>query len=218
MSKIIEFSELLVSKLCHDIAGQITAINNGIEFIQEDQPEIKNKALELVSSSVTELIAKYNFFKYAYGITKSIGEADTEQISLLMQEYFKFLKIKIIWTQNSDTLLNGLTHKACKLLVNLAIITSSSLIHGGTIEVKLEKGQYGKIIRVIGKGDDIKVNNENDAILIEHEQHEIKPSNVQVHLTAKIASSLGTIVQSSHSNNQLNYFVELSKPLDAIEV
>jgi histidine phosphotransferase ChpT len=210
MSQILHFSELLVTKFCHDISGQISAVGNGLEFFKEEQEDIKERALELVYSSSAELINRVTFYRYAYGSIKHDGEADIEYVNNLLQKFFNSSKIKVIWFQNADTCLNGITNRACKLIVNLTIIVASYLIHGGFIEIRIEKGTTGKVIKVTGRGRDFRINESSKAILIEHDQTDLKLNNVQYYHTAKIASELEVALKMEYDSNAVTFSAELS--------
>ncbi len=211
MSKKIEFSELLITKFCHDISGQISAIDNGIEFLKEGLDEIKDKAMELVSSSSAELVTRMNFFRYAYGSVKHDGEADIEQLSKLIQRLYKNSKIKVNWQYNTGTCLTGITNRACKLLFNLIIIVSTYLIHGGEIKIKIEKGENGKLLKVIGRGKDIKTNKEHHSILIDNRRDNINIFNVQIHLTRKIAIELNATLNMECDSDHVIYYAEFQR-------
>ncbi|MBA8666631.1 hypothetical protein H1Q59_01830 [Holosporaceae bacterium 'Namur'] len=209
MSKMLDFSELLITKFCHDISGQISAIDNGLEFLKDGHEEIKNKAMELVSSSSAELVTRMNFYRYAYGNLKRNGEADIEQLSKLIQKHYMNSKIKINWQYNTDICLRGITNRACKLLINLVIITSTYLIHGGETEIKIEKGSAGKLLRITGRGRDIKVNPEHKSILTEHNEADPTIFNIQVFLTRKLADELNAQLQMDYSNSHITFYAEL---------
>ncbi len=205
MSKILEFSELLMTKFCHDIAGPIGAVNNGIEFLEEpDHGGIRDKAMELISKNGKEAAAKLKFFRYIYGVSQSSGEADIHEIQELAKEFFNDTPIKLNWIPNSSAgEFVQLTHRACKLLMNMLYCSSSVLIAGGEIEIQIVKIEKGKSLILKSKGSKIKEIDDLVHILNNHELRDIKLNNVQIHHTAKIASSMNVVIECAFKSNEL---------------
>ncbi len=205
MSKILEFSELLMTKFCHDIAGPIGAVNNGIEFLEEpDHQNIHDKAMELISKNGKEAAIKLKFYRYIYGVSQASGETDINEIKELAQEFFSDTNIKLNWVQSSSTEgFTQLTHRGCKLLMNMLYCASTVLISGGNIDITVAKIENGKSISIKAQGSKIKEIDDLTHILNNHELRDIKLNNVQIHHTAKIASSLNVIVQCEFKDSIL---------------
>ena len=67
---------LISSKICHDLAGQIGAINNGLELLEEENDEdTRYYALELIQNSAKAAWAQLDFNRLAFGVASSIGAA-----------------------------------------------------------------------------------------------------------------------------------------------
>ncbi len=211
MSKILEFSELLMTRFSHDIAGCIGAVNNGIEFLEDpDSKNIKEKAMELISSNGKEAAAKLKFFRYVYGMSSGFGEADLSEIKILLKDFFLGSNIQINWiSSNKMDEFTQLTHKASKLLLNMVYTAATVLISGGIIEISISKLSSGKLLIVKAKGPIIKNVDDITHILNNHEMRDIKLNNVQIHLTAKIATSLNVVIKSDYSSEALTLSAEL---------
>ena len=104
MSKILDFSEMLLTKLCHDLAGALGAVDNGIEFLEMNaNPDLKEKAMELVKDNSQEAVTKLKFYRFLYGVSKSDGEVDFKEVKILADNYFKItnlISLIQIWTIN----------------------------------------------------------------------------------------------------------------------
>jgi len=65
---------LISSKICHDLAGQIGAINNGLELLEEESDEdTRYYALELIHNSAKAAWAQLDFNRLAFGVAASLG-------------------------------------------------------------------------------------------------------------------------------------------------
>ena len=146
MSNLLTFSELLVTKFCHDLSGAIGAINNGFEFLEiENSEEMHKKAMALIKSSSLEASAKLKFYRYIFGRNQSEGEVDLEEMKRLFNEFFAFNKIKLVFVhQSSGPNLVQLSSKTCRLVANLAFLASTSLLQGGEIKIELAQDSVTK--------------------------------------------------------------------------
>lgn len=200
--------ELMGARFCHDLAGPISAVNNGLEFLQEENPEMRQRAMELIETSSRESVARLQFFRQAYGMVPSEGEVNLSHLQAIAKQYFSFGKITLDWPDmHTEASGIALGHRMGRLLLNLIVIAASSLIHGGTISVRLAKLENGKRLTVIGKGNDLKVSSDIMSIL-GYQACPIDKRNVQLHFTAQVAQQLGVTVQVAEQVGSLQLMVD----------
>lgn len=214
MSKILDFSELIVTKICHDLSAPVGAINNGVEFLDDDpSKEMREKAMSLIEENAKTAVSKIKFFRYLLGKADAHGESDLREIQLILSNYIDKTKINITWLneQRGEDYIQ-LTHRAAKLTLALAIIQSELLIHGGQIEIHLSKIDHGKKIHLKASGDRIKYNEDITRILKDHELTEMKVTNILIYLASKLTSELNTVVGIDYKEkeNQLEFEVEIT--------
>lgn len=211
MSDELTLAELMGARFCHDLAGPISAISNGIEFLQEENEEMRVRALELVEASSQEAVFRLQFLRQAYGFVPLEGETNLSHLKTLAENFFSTSKISLDWPdQHTEASGISLGHRMGRLILNLMIITASSLIHGGTLKVRLTKLDGGKRIIVSGEGKDIKASPDIAAILGGKEKPMDK-RNVQIHFTAQLAKQLGINVQVSEQDDGLQLTAECMK-------
>lgn len=210
MSNIIDFSELLITKFCHDISGHISAIDNGVELLQgQPQPnDIREKAFALLAKSSTDLIARLKIFRFAYGIRMHEGEVDLSELSGLLLDFYRHSKIRIIWNIDPLNKHHILTNISAKLLINLVLIVASCLVYGGEITISMTPIQKALIIH--GVGSMVKVDSDLELILVKHEMREIKLSNIQIHLVSKLASELGVLIEAEQQPSSIMYSIKFA--------
>ncbi len=90
-------SEIINTRLCHDLAGPIGAIHNCTEYLDEDNEEIQKKARSLLDMSAQQLLNRLNFLRQVYGIATSSGEMNYQYIVEIVEHYFESLNIKFHW-------------------------------------------------------------------------------------------------------------------------
>ena len=134
----IDLASLLCSRLCHDLLSPVGALNNGIELLtDEDDPEMRERCLELLAESARASANKLKFFRLAFGAGGGFGdEIDTREAkSALEGLYGPEKRIELGWMVAGDRLPKG----AVKLLLNLAMIAGDALVRGGRLDVGAER-------------------------------------------------------------------------------
>jgi histidine phosphotransferase ChpT len=101
--------ELLTARLCHELSGPIAAINNGVEMLDEDDPNFMGEALRLVSDSARRARSRLQFYRFAYGFREgsssagpaphqlAVGFFDARQIACEYAESVRMLSLE--WQQ-----------------------------------------------------------------------------------------------------------------------
>ncbi|HEU4877415.1 MAG TPA: histidine phosphotransferase family protein [Sphingomicrobium sp.] len=134
----IELASLLCSRLCHDLLSPVGALNNGVELLaDEDDPEMRERCLELLAESARAAANKLKFFRLAFGAGGGFGdEIDTREARAALEGlYGPERRIELGWLVAGDRLPKG----AVKLLLNLAMIAGDALVRGGRLDVGAER-------------------------------------------------------------------------------
>lgn len=212
MPQILEFSELLITKLLHDLANTIGAINNGVEFLEEEDntEEIKQKALQIIASNAKEASARIKFFRYIYGVTKNQGESDLQEMQSLVTEFFNESKYVVKWVNEQQEYgFIRMTNRESQLIACLVYIISSTLLHGGEILIKLYMLNGGRKVIVNASSDKIKVDDNIIKILETYQMDEVKLNNIQVCFVHELAKSTNAVIKCVQSDNQFKIEVSL---------
>jgi histidine phosphotransferase ChpT len=138
----IDLASLLCSRLCHDLLSPVGALNNGIELLADEQdPDMRERCLELLAESARASANKLKFFRLAFGAGGGFGdEIETREArSALEGIYGPEKRIELGWMVPGDQLPKG----AVKLLLNLAMIAGDALVRGGRLDVGAERGDEG---------------------------------------------------------------------------
>ncbi len=206
-----DFTELLISKIFHDLASPVTAISNGVEFITEAVDEnFAKKALALIESSSHELVRKVNIYRFMYGKAMLDGEIDFAVVKQLVNELFESSKIHLKWPKYcAESTVISLTSLSSRLMVNLIYLAASTLVAGGEIGIEMQKTNLSKCIHITAIGERLKVANYIVPILKNEKKHRITYENVQVHLIAKLAKELMVDIDIKIGDHMLSLGVEI---------
>lgn len=192
-------AELLCARFCHDLAGPIGAISNGMEFLQESDETMQAKALELMTESAFEASARLQYLRQTYGVVPADGEVDLSRLRKLATNYFHHGKISLDWPeQHTEAAGIPLSHTLSRILLNLLILSAGTIIYGGTVSVRLEKLAQGKALSVRATGKDARFEQSIYQILTGNKDaYPMDKRNVQAHLTRLLA-------EESHVTLHLN--------------
>jgi histidine phosphotransferase ChpT len=147
----IDLASLLCSRLCHDLLSPVGALNNGLELMADEQdPEMRERCLELLAESARASAAKLKFFRLAFGAGGGFGaEIDTREARTALEGLFGAeKKIELGWMVASDKL----PKDAVKVLLNLALVAGDALVRGGQLDVAAERGEDGTEIVIRAEG------------------------------------------------------------------
>lgn len=122
----LRVAELLCSRLCHELVSPIGAITNGVELLDEEEPDFLKDAVALIGESARKAGQRLQFYRFAYGSSGGAGEpAD------LLGGLFEGGKVGLVWQPEASGLLRDWQKLAC----NLALLAAEALPRGGTVTV-----------------------------------------------------------------------------------
>jgi histidine phosphotransferase ChpT len=147
----VDFASLLCSRLCHDLMSPVGALNNGIELMADEQdPEMRERCLELLADSARATANKLKYFRLAFGAGGGFADLiDANEARIALQGIFGAeRRIELGWLVAPEKLSKG----AMKLLLNLALIAGDGLVRGGRLDVGAETTGAGLEIAIRAEG------------------------------------------------------------------
>lgn len=189
----IALAELLCTRFCHDITGPVGAVNNGVEFLREEGEELLEQAISLIDDSARQAIARIQFFRNCYGRINFSGEANLEELRGIVLDFFASSKITFDWSpQFTDSQTYSFSRKMGRLMMNMILIASESLIRGGTLSINLNKNEDSKEFTIKAEGPVVKCDETTLSVLRGTiADADLDPRTGQVYMTLLLASELG---------------------------
>lgn len=127
--KDTDLASKICSRICHDLASPIGAINNGLELMElSGEPETPE--FSLVQESVRNANARIRFFRIVFGAAAPGLILAKSEISEVIKEYFTAPSLSVYWHLDED-----LDRRDAKLALLLIMCMTSSLPYGGEIHV-----------------------------------------------------------------------------------
>src|SRR5277367_5036073 len=95
----IEFSALMVSRVCHDLVGPLGGVVNGLEVLEDERDAtMRADPLKLVTSSADQALARIQFMRIAFGAAGSAGaQLDLGEIGRLIAGLLAGGRVTLQW-------------------------------------------------------------------------------------------------------------------------
>lgn len=146
-------NEILVTKMCHDLAGSIGTLSNTTELLDVD-PSFVKEGTALLKQSTAVLVSRLKFFRALLGL-------ETDIYPELARGYLQTLPMPVI-----------VTGKVCsRLHLVFVLLASEILIRGGSVEI----GDEG----IICNGKAFQLDQEKRAVLT-GEKLDFKPQYASI--------------------------------------
>lgn len=136
--------ELIAARLCHDLIGPVSAINNGVELMADEQPDFVREATALVADSALKASRRLQFYRFAYGYRG--GGLAGAYPHVLTADYFAGSNIACDYRADARDLPLEQQKLACTLLA----VAGEGLPRGGRLV--LSAGPAGPEIDASGEG------------------------------------------------------------------
>ena len=147
----IDLASLLCSRLCHDLLSPVGALSNGLELLSsEDDPEMRDRCVELLEQSARISTGKLKFFRLAYGSAGGFDyQIPSEEPAALIQALAEDNgRVELNWQVQSASL----PKPAVKCLLNLSHIAIDALVRGGSLDIGAEQNGETTEIAIRAEG------------------------------------------------------------------
>ncbi|MEM8726502.1 MAG: histidine phosphotransferase family protein [Pseudomonadota bacterium] len=212
MTSQTDLAAMLCSRLCHDMLSPVGALSNGLELLADEQdPEMRQRCIELLEQSARISTDKLKFFRLAFGAAGGFGDAvpaeEAQEVVAALAGDNK--RVTLNWAISEASL----PKPAVKVLLNLSQIALDALIRGGTLDIGAELRDGNVEIVARATGDKLAF----DEIIGRALQGELSPMEVTsrtaaAHMIALVAEELGGGLQYALSDDALVLGAVLPEP------
>ncbi len=128
-----ELSEIILTRTCHDLIGNIGTLSNVLDFMREDG-SFDCETRELLETASVLLNARQKFFRVAFGIETQTP--NTEDLKKLCSDY-----VDTVGTRGHKIAVDfhGVSPQLSKLVCLCVMIASDLFIKGGKISININK-------------------------------------------------------------------------------
>lgn len=194
----VRLLELMSARMFHDLAGPIGAVNNSLEFFDEENENIKDKALVVVRSSSNEAVLRLKYFRQAYGPVND-HEISLSDVTPLVEEFLEKTKVTLVCSNDDNIIISS---SFSKLIMNLVVIAVGAMIYGGELEIIASKEE----LRIKLSGKDLILSEETISLLKGDLSYAtLSSANIQVYYTYMVM-------------NDAKYSIDINKTSNSAEV
>ncbi len=190
----VELASLLCSRLCHDLLSPVGALNNGVELLADEQdPEMRQRCLELLADSARASANKLKFFRLAFGAGGGFADlVDTREARGAIEGLYGAEKrIELGWLVAEERLPKG----AVKLLLNLAMLAGDALVRGGRLDIGAEQGGGQLEIVIRAEGPRILLDPALRDVMVNGSDVTVEPRAAGAWLAHQLAADAGGSIQ-----------------------
>jgi histidine phosphotransferase ChpT len=187
----IRIAELLASRLCHELAGPLGAVGNGLELLALEGRSAEGGA-DLAERSAQRAIALLQFYRVAYGRSAAANQDNNSHLRELANAALGDERLRLDWP---DDLRIPVAEDAGRLLLNMVAIAAGALPRGGVVSLSerpadREAGVAG--INVAAQGELLRLSEELAAALRpDFASNDLTPRNAHGYLTRALAGRIG---------------------------
>jgi histidine phosphotransferase ChpT len=188
----LTLATLLSSRICHDLISPVSAVNNGLEILADEQDaEMRTMAMNLIRTSAATASAKLQFMRICFGVAGSMAENipldDARELAVGLT---KDTSVSLDW-RAGDVMLDK---EAVKLLLNFIMIGFEALPRGGTLRVGARK-EGATSLMISAEGPKARMQEKSAEILRDGaELASIDAKQSSLYLTNAIAKSLNATI------------------------
>lgn len=130
----LRVTELLASRICHDLISPVGAINNGIELLEEMGAQIGEEAVRLIGHSAEQASRRLRLFRLAYGGAGADKNLTCTDVLATARDYIAGSRVTLEWDEAALRTL-PVPRGTPKVLLNVVLMAVEVLVHGGVIRV-----------------------------------------------------------------------------------
>jgi len=186
----LDISNIVASRICHDIISPIGAIHNGLELISMTASlDVKSPEMALIHDSCQDARARIEFFRVAFGTYQTGKMMDTLKVQSIADAIYTAPRFDLRWH-----LENAIDRTWAQVIYMGLMCVERQLTLGGTIDVTAD-------------ADQIKITATSERPTVAHPGWERlssdldalpAPADVQFHLLPNIAGAYGFAVEFNH--------------------
>ncbi len=189
----MRLARLLCMRLCHDLVGPVTALNNGLELLGGATEDERGDIVALLDDSARRATQRLRVFRAAFGVT---GAADSlDDAPALARAMLEGGDIALDWSQAPPDRVTR-RERVLQLVLNMVLCASAALPRGGRVAVRFAAADDALGVRVAAAGPIVTVAAAAQDILAgEADPAALDPATVGAYVTGWLARAMGGAVE-----------------------
>ena len=186
----LDISNIVASRICHDIISPIGAIHNGLELISMTASlDVKSPEMALIHDSCQDARARIEFFRVAFGTNQTGQMMDAPKVQSIADAIYTPPRFDLHWHLES-----AIDRTWAQVIYMGLMCVERQLTLGGTLDVTADADH----IKIIATSERPTVAHPGWERLSSDLDELPAPADVQFHLLPKIAGAYGVAVEFNH--------------------
>jgi hypothetical protein len=203
----LRMAELLLTKFTHDMAGPISAVANGIDFVLSDTKEshdpgaieIKNQAIDLIEESSKQSMARLHAYRIAYGlIYDDDAENKTREVVSIVKNYFQKTQVEVRWNSSVPEVMSSLQRR---VIIGVILTFSRIFIYGAKLSVSFS-GENKNFVTIRGHAEKFKDPSPIKAVFDDTSDEEYSLDNVGYHFIKQTCDKCGINLKFNYNESE----------------
>lgn len=197
----VKMSELLASRILHDLISPVSAINNGVELVTEMGPDMLDDAMGLIRDSAKKSSYKLQMFRTAYGMG---GVQESVALNFCFNDIINFFadgKIDLIWEIEEIDRHTPLPKAALKILLNCLLLLDDGLPGEVRLSMDMTEDEGNILLNVSGRCAKLQAGM-IEALTQAVPEEELTPKTVQAAITRLFAEHYGFFVSVRQTSEE----------------
>lgn len=172
------------------------------------------QAMELISHSTGQALARIQFYRYLYGVLKTGGTLYLADKKQLVLDFFRDSRVTLQWPQEPLVL----ETQDCQILCNLILVASHSLLRGGTITleaVRADTQGAAQRLELTAAGPQVALAEPLLSVLQDQEVEALATPTVQAYYTRRLIAERGGNLAVALSPEQCRLRYVMPAPKDS---
>tara|TARA_Y100001960_G_scaffold297774_1_gene344464 strand:- start:39 stop:677 length:639 start_codon:yes stop_codon:yes gene_type:complete len=131
----LKLAEILCSRICHDLIGPVSAINNGLEFLDPNEGDLFQNSLEIVHTSAQQAIQRLTFFRLVLGARTNSQAFALDDVCSALSSYLNEHRIDLERPSEGPDSGVAFPRNSAKALMFSVLLALDCLPRGGVIRI-----------------------------------------------------------------------------------
>jgi histidine phosphotransferase ChpT len=140
----MRLAELLVSRLCHDLASPVGAVMSGLELMEEFEGDTAGDALRLMGDSARIAARRLAFYRLTFGAAGNAEGVSVGEARNITADFMAGGRTELDWPVGAEAARLQTAEGGLKLLLAVVFVALECLPRGGKLRIGLEPGEPGR--------------------------------------------------------------------------
>ena len=201
----LRVAELICSRICHDLISPLSAINNGIEMINEGGEGIFSDSIKLIGNCNKHALDRLSFYRVAYGSGGERNVVNLQDIEKILETFAADRKTNIVWAKDDRMSDDQIPRVFAKLLTNVFYLATECLPRGGVVSIENSMSDTSNSLSMKLEGPKCYLRDDvSSGLKVDLSVEELSVKNIFAYLVSALALNLNkTLEVKKISSNRM---------------